>query len=287
MKILSLLLALFVFQIKELKAQCLGISMDSVLYLCEDSQFPINIGASMVIDPIYGPYTYYWDCFYESFPGSQVTFDEFDFLDDPTAQFPNLLSSVGGDTLVFSLTAIGTDMIQCIAEISIITSCWSTILNGCDIANIGTGESTTLCSIYTPCLEPATYLWSPAGNLNDPTLANPVVSPDGDITYCVEITDAIGCQASSCMDIAIGIEEQNNRNEVVFFPNPGNSILSVRGGAALSSIVITDSAGKIILIEKPKAAQTSINIASLPDGLYFHTYTIENGGMSAKIFVKE
>jgi hypothetical protein len=137
------------------------------------------------------------------------------------------------------------------------------------------------------CFGRADYLWGPAGNLNDPTLANPVASPDGDITYCVEITDAIGCQASSCMDIAIGIEEQNNRNEVIFFPNPGNDILSVRTGVALSAIVITDSAGKIILIEKPNAAQAYINIASLAGGFYFLTSSIENGSTSAQIFVKE
>ncbi len=287
MKILSLLTALFIFQIKELKAQCLGISMDSVLYLCEDSQFPINIGASMVIDSIYAPYTYYWDYFYEPFPDSSINFDEFDFLDDPTVQFPNLLSSIGGDTIVFNLTAIGTDMIQCNAEISVITSCWNTVLNGCDMVNIGGGESTTLCSIYAPCLEPASYSWTPTENLNDPTLANPLASPEAGTTYCVDITDAIGCQASSCMDIVIGIAEQNRQEQVILFPIPGKDILSMRSDTSISTIVITDAAGKIVLREKPNSSQASIDITSLPDGLYFLTYTIENGVESTKIFSKE
>ncbi|MEO1383775.1 MAG: hypothetical protein AAFV78_11145, partial [Bacteroidota bacterium] len=37
------------------------------------------------------------------------------------------------------------------------------------------------------------YLWSPAGSLNNPNIANPTASPTSTTTYTVLITDSVGC----------------------------------------------------------------------------------------------
>lgn len=48
---------------------------------------------------------------------------------------------------------------------------------------------------------PYTYLWSPATNLNDPTLANPTANPAVNTMYQVLITDTLGCIANDVMEL--------------------------------------------------------------------------------------
>ncbi len=59
---------------------------------------------------------------------------------------------------------------------------------------------TTICfgtsvQLGTPGLPGLTYMWTPAENLDDPTSAMPIASPDASITvYHLVVTDANGCQ---------------------------------------------------------------------------------------------
>lgn len=289
MKTFTILTAAIAMQSIELNAQCLfEFELDEYFYICNVQQLPMNLGESMILEQTLEPYTFYWDCFYEPFPGSEFTFDEYDFLDDPTEQFPNLLGSVDGDTLVFILTVTDNFGIQCTDSISVITACWNIIMEGCDLFYIAPGESATLCSSHIPCLEPATYSWTPTEYLNDPTSANPTATPTTDITYCVVITDAIGCQANTCVDVNVGVAvvEQYKRN-VQLFPNPTNEMLTLQSHSAISWIDISDPFGRIVFSSQPNATQAKLNLESLSTGCYFLSATTENGNVQTLKFLKD
>lgn len=288
MKTFTILVSLIALNFQNSKAQCLfDLSLDEYLYLCDDAEFPVSIGSSMLLEPSLEPYTFYWDCFYEPFPGSELTFDEFDFLDDPTAQFPNLLTSVS-DTLVFNLTVTDNDGFQCTVSISVVTSCWNIILEGCDYVNIELGESAVLCSSYMPCFQPATYSWTPVENLSDPTIANPIASPTIETTYCVEITDAIGCVANSCIDVSVGVSVgENTFLPIICFPNPTNSELNIQSPNPISTIKIYDITGRIVFAQQPNADKIALNLESLSTGCYFITATTKSGNLVSGKFIKD
>lgn len=50
---------------------------------------------------------------------------------------------------------------------------------------------------------PGTYLWSPAGTLDDPTILTPTATPSITTTYTLTVTDAIGCTASDTASVTI------------------------------------------------------------------------------------
>jgi gliding motility-associated-like protein len=59
------------------------------------------------------------------------------------------------------------------------------VLEGGNALLLGTGTGISL-----------SYLWTPALNLNDPLIAQPITTPTDDITYTLKITSADGCTAS-------------------------------------------------------------------------------------------
>lgn len=60
-----------------------------------------------------------------------------------------------------------------------------------------------------------TYTWTPADDLDDPTVPNPTATPTTTTTYTVTITDENGCQASDQVTVTV------NSNTVPQFTNPG------------------------------------------------------------------
>jgi gliding motility-associated-like protein len=50
---------------------------------------------------------------------------------------------------------------------------------------------------------PYTYLWSPSGGLSSLTSSNPTASPSIITAYCVTVTDAVGCTASTCQRVSV------------------------------------------------------------------------------------
>lgn len=53
---------------------------------------------------------------------------------------------------------------------------------------------------------PYAYSWSPSGSLSPSgTIANPTACPLSTTTYCVTVTDALGCTASNCVTITVNV----------------------------------------------------------------------------------
>ncbi len=70
---------------------------------------------------------------------------------------------------------------------------------------------------------PYTYLWTPAYNLSDSTIANPVVTADSNITYTLLVTDSESCTSTSTVQIQI-VSSIDNLPEIKenfsIYPNP-------------------------------------------------------------------
>ncbi len=50
---------------------------------------------------------------------------------------------------------------------------------------------------------PFTYSWNPGSGLNNTTSANPIASPSATTSYCVTVTDAVGCSSSTCQTVTV------------------------------------------------------------------------------------
>ncbi|MFH1320788.1 MAG: DNRLRE domain-containing protein [Bacteroidota bacterium] len=70
------------------------------------------------------------------------------------------------------------------------------------------GNDTTICEQDTIMIGSVpvsyySYSWSPATDLDDPTLANPTTATDSTITYTITVTDANGCVGTDSITITI------------------------------------------------------------------------------------
>jgi len=273
-------------------AQCnFGLSLDDQLNICSSTELPINLGESMSLDSVNTPYSIYWDCIYSPYPGATLTVDEFFFLDNPTSQFPNLINSIEGDTIVFNLTVTSESGSQCFETINVVTSCWITLLEPCGSFAIEDGASVTLCSPNTACLPPATYSWSPTDFLNDPTASSPVATPVESTTYCVLITDAFGCTITSCSDVVVGVSvnEQMDNFDFLVFPNPTSSNLTIQlPNTDTWTIRLYNMNGQLISTEKISGNNLhDLNLQNFTSGLYTVQAMNNEGKVYSGIVVKE
>jgi hypothetical protein len=96
--------------------------------------------------------------------------------------------------------------------------------------------------------------------------------------------------SSNCLLTIITNLNENILNSVInIYPNPASTILNIRSETAMNKtqIKISDVLGKSLLETKPgDLYNSSINIESLPSGVYFITITIENNSLVKK-FVKQ
>jgi hypothetical protein len=273
-------------------AQCnFGLSLDDQLIVCSSTELPINLGESMSLDSVNAPYSFYWDCIYSPYPGATLTVDEFFFLDNPTSQFPNLINSIEGDTIVFNLTVTSESGSQCFEAINVVTSCWITLLEPCGSFAIEDGASVTLCSPYTACLPPATYSWSPTDFLNDPTASSPIATPIESTTYCVLITDAFGCTITSCSDVlvGVGVNEQMDNSDFFVYPNPTSSNLTVQlPNNDNWTVRVFNSNGQLVSTEKINGNnRLDLNLQNFTSGLYTVQAMNSAGGVYSEMVVKE
>lgn len=77
------------------------------------------------------------------------------------------------------------------------------------VAVADAGPDTTICPgqstmIGSPAEPNTTYLWAPAGSLNNPALAQPTATPGSTTMYTLTVTDSNGCQATDFVRVTIG-----------------------------------------------------------------------------------
>ena len=70
---------------------------------------------------------------------------------------------------------------------------------------IKTGSSVQLNGSATGGTMPYTWLWSPAGSLDNPAIPNPIASPTVSTTYTLTVTANNGCTGVDMMDVLVGV----------------------------------------------------------------------------------
>ncbi len=101
----------------------------------------------------------------------------------------------------FTYTVVVTDDLGCqlIGEV---------VVDVIDSVEITAFPDTTLelgnsLTLYSNLDDTYTYVWTPAYNIDDPTAANPVVTPYETTMYCVTATHPTGCTSTDCITIIV------------------------------------------------------------------------------------
>lgn len=218
--------------------------------------------------------------------------DEFDVLDDPTSSHPTIINSVPGDTLELFLTVTDSELNTCEASILVITSYFNITLGAaCESAAISSGESTELCTETSACIEPATYSWTPSASLDNPLSSNPVASPTESTLYTCTITDALGCTATSQMNVGVQTTDITNEKKSSFkvFWNPLQDVLDIQlPYSNIWGIKVYSIHG--ILVKEEKSSQPahhSLNVNELSSGIYTLVCQDELGKLFSQKIVKQ
>lgn len=98
-----------------------------------------------------------------------------------------------------SYTVTVTDANGCSANAAV-----SIIVNPLPAASAG--GNATICAGQSTTLNASggiNYVWTPATNLSNPTISNPVANPTSPTTYTVTVTDANGCSDKSSMTVLV------------------------------------------------------------------------------------
>ncbi len=129
---------------------------------------------------------------YEWFPAND--------LDNPLIANPTFTPPSPG---IFGYTVVGTDVNGCQGAVFV-----EVTVNALPVIN-ATATPQTICNDGVPSQFQATgadaYVWTPAANLNDNLIANPLFTPPGlgNFTFNIEGTDANGCRNTTQLTVTV------------------------------------------------------------------------------------
>ncbi|MBP8993911.1 MAG: T9SS type A sorting domain-containing protein [Bacteroidales bacterium] len=255
--ILFFLLSIF-FSFNLLKGQNLVVNAGNDTILCSPESYQLN--ASVVGGET--PYLYCWETSY--FIEDNEYFASF-FLNDTAIQNPIITNFPLNDTLIFYLTVTDNLGAEQTDTINIITS--NFILTTQDLREtINKGDCISLYTNVSGGILPYIYAWYPNIEMNDSTLANPIVCPNEAIAYHCIITDSAGCLTEN--DIfevnVISSVESTNKDNCSIHPNPATNILHF---SEAKTYKILDIQGRVLMQSNIK--QNYANIQGLRKGVYF------------------
>jgi hypothetical protein len=271
-------------------SQC-NVSLNSHFINCYTEDLPLPLETGLILEGGVAPYSYYWSCSWEAFPGSSIHLDESDILDDPTSPSPNLINAIQGDTLLITLTVTDAEMNTCEATIAVIQSCFNITLGAmCQATSTDSEGNATLCTETNACIEPASYSWSPAESLNDATHSSPIASPSSSTTYTCTITDALGCTATSEMYVHVsGVNIQNKtKTSLQVYPNPTKDQLRIELPKAEQwTILLYNMYGSLIKNHVEYGSHVQFALEDLPTGVYSLVCFDKTEAIHRQLVVKE
>ncbi|MDP1622831.1 MAG: cohesin domain-containing protein [Bacteroidales bacterium] len=170
---------------------------------------------------------------------------------------------------------------------TVITSFYNTsnitILTNALIVNAGsdlikTGSPVQLNGSATGATTPYTWLWSPAGSLNNPAIPNPMASPVVTTAYTLTVTANNGCVGTDVMNVMVDEVPTNLVLQDITIPNGVSNCynalqtINVAGGG---TIFIVENGGSAVMI-------AGLKINYLPGtkvypGGYLHGYITTTG----------
>jgi hypothetical protein len=148
-------------------------------------------------------------------------------------------------------------------------------------ATINVGENVTLGGTPTAAGGSDNYIYSWNGRpyINDPSIANPIATPPGNLTFTVTVTDDNGCSESDAVTILVpggtGINDNLTNTSLRIFPNPGNGSFTIAFSNGVNEkdlrITVTNLSGQKIYEEIcniSSGIEKEIDISYMPKGFY-------------------
>jgi len=91
--------------------------------------------------------------------------------------------------------------------------------------------------------------------------------PDG--TYCLEVTDASGCSAISCVNVGVMSVEDLNADSFQLHPNPASDAVQLTLPAAwdVGAVTLRDAAGRSLATPN-LTASGMLTLSAWPEGIY-------------------
>jgi len=134
-------------------------------------------------------------------------------------------------------------------------------------------------------IEPYTYQWLPAENLDNPNISNPIFTGSSTATFTLLITDNRGCLASDTIQIIItGISDKKEQEVLKAYPNPGSGKIRIVAPNNIdltnTTIQVFDVTGRTVFNESWMDAQQEflIDVSQLANGQY--NITLNDGVVS-------
>ena len=142
----------------------------------------------------------------------------------------------------------------------------------------------------------STYLWS-TGATTQKITVNPADFPVGNQTFSVEVTNENMCSKSDSRLVEIrdctAIDENGAYVGFEVFPNPSQGIFTVNFNSEsikTADLRVINLTGTVVFEQKNISIQnnfsTKINLASLPQGIYFVEMTDGKQHFSKKLLIK-
>lgn len=104
-----------------------------------------------------------------------------------------------------------------------------------------------------------------------------------DLYRCL-VSNSWGCADTSASAIlTVGLDNVHNNEMVTLYPNPARSEITITAPDKINTIAISNLLGQVVYFREYDAAQVRVNVAHLPEGVYF----VKINGFLARKFLKE
>jgi hypothetical protein len=128
------------------------------------------------------------------------------------------------------------------------------------------------------------YLWS----TGDTTQAITISGPAGVQTIWVVVTDLFGCSVTDTVvgNFITGIDELND--VIAVLPNPVQDVVTVLSTVPVKQLQLTNTIGQTVLQEeyRNKTGGASLNVSTVPAGVYFLKVTVGNKLVMKRILIE-
>ncbi|MBI3502069.1 MAG: T9SS type A sorting domain-containing protein [Bacteroidetes bacterium] len=152
------------------------------------------------------------------------------------------------------------------------------------------GQSTTITAICTNDPGPFSYVWSPAGSLNNPNISNPVASPTTTIIYSCYLSNGASATTGTVtvtVNSCAGILQINMETEFSISPNPFSTQATLQTNTPLHNATLTvyNCYGQEVTqsVIPSGARNLTITRDGLPCGIYFYKVTEDKGQGTSEV----
>ncbi len=127
------------------------------------------------------------------------------------------------------------------------------------------------------------YEWNPIG-------ASQTFTANSSGNYCVTVTDANDCQATSCVfvELSVGIDQVESKNGIKIYPVPVKGILTVEQADNVSGnyLNVIDITGKTVFCKPLNNSKETFDLSFLSRGIYVLRVKDENTSSAYRLVIE-